>query len=214
MPLEIQSQFGWAMEVPHALVELRCRAAFKERESALAAHALMKAVKNSGVPAIFMLLKGTFAWAMYFAIEHDAIQKQVALDNYGNEILSIRSLPSSSLTPLSGITPEGFQIVWSELPTEVLTEGRSYEIFQEIFQKVSRKLGLEMIGEKGSVTQGVPQRLENAHYLSEDWMKDLIENFPTEMNRQFKTVLENPFPVLWSSAWRRAAQRNSQDISK
>ena len=195
-------------------IQLRCRAAFKERESALAAHALMKAVKNSGVPAIFMLLKGTFAWAMYFAIEHDAIQKQVALDNYGNEILSIRSLPSSSLTPLSGITPEGFQIVWSELPTEVLTEGRSYEIFQEIFQKVSRKLGLEMIGEKGSVTQGVPQRLENAHYLSEDWMKDLIENFPTEMNRQFKTVFENPFPILWSSAWRRAAQRNSQDISK
>lgn len=209
LPHDIQSKFGWAMEVPHAVVEFRCRAAFKERESALAANALMKVVKNSGLPAVFMLLKGTFAWAMYFAIEHDLVQRRVALDSYGNEIFSIRSLPSLSLIPLSGITPEGFQIVWSELPTEVLAEVRSYEIFQEIFQKVGRKLGLEMIGEKGGVMQGVSQRLENAHYLSEDWMKALIEKFPAETNRQSKTVFENPFPVLWTSAWRRAVQRNS-----
>ncbi len=214
LPSEIQSTFGWGIEVPQPVVEICCRAAFKERESALAANALMKALNDSKLPAIFMLLKGTFAWAMYFAIEYDVVQKRVALDAFGEEILSIRSLPSLSLIPLSGITSDGFQVLWTELPNGALAEAHSYEIFEEIFQKVGRKLGLEMIGAKGSVMQGQPQRLKKAHYLSEDWMKDLIKTFPDESNHQSKTVFENPFPLLWTSAWRRTVQKNSQSNSK
>ena len=161
-----------------------------------------------------MLLKGTFAWAMYFAIEYDVVQKRVALDAFGDEILAIRSLPSLSFIPLSGVTPEGFQVVWSELPNEVLADVQSYEIFEEIFQKVGRKLGLEMIGEKGSVMQGAPLRLKKAHYLSEDWMKDLIKSFPAQPNHQSKRFFENPFPLLWTTTWRRAAQKNGQSFSK
>lgn len=214
LPPEIQSTFGWGIEVPHPVVEIRCRAAFKERESALAANALMKALNDSKLPAVFMLLKGTFAWAMYFAIEYDVVQKRVALDAFGDEILAIRSLPSLSFIPLSGVTPEGFQVVWSELPNEVLADVQSYEIVEEIFQKVGRKLGLEMIGEKGSVMQGAPLRLKKAHYLSEDWMKDLIKSFPAQPNHQSKRFFENPFPLLWTTTWRRAAQKNGQSFSK
>ena len=214
LPPEIQSTFGWGMEVPHAVVEIRCRATFKERESALAANALMKALKDSKLPTIFMLLKGTFAWAMYFAIEYDVVQKRVALDAFGDEILAIRSLPSLSFIPLSGVTQEGFQVVWSELPSDALTIVRSYELFEEIFLKVGRKLGLEMIGEKGSVMQGAPLRLKKAHYLSEDWMKHLVKSFPAQPSHQSKMVFESPFPHLWTSTWRRAAQKNGQSFSK
>ena len=207
---ETQSAFGWGLQTQSSLVEIRCSATFRERESAIAANALMNMLKNSAIEPAFMLLKGTFAWAMYFPIEYDVIQKRWALDSHGEEILSIRSLSSTSLIPLSGITPEGFQVVWSQLPDHALNNVHSYWLFEELFQKVVRKLGFEMIGERGSVTKGKPQKLIDARYVNEEWMVNLIKNFPAKANDQSLNIIRNPFPALWSSTWRKMAQKNSQ----
>lgn len=208
-----QKEFGWGIRPTATMYSVSCSALFNEKDSAVIMSTLIKKLTQYGINYSFMLLKGTFAWQAYFLTDRIGDEDLRWVNQYGEERLRIRLVEDDEKIPLSGLTPSGYQVVWTELPNKGETsEVISLDDLQSVLKQTARASGLGALQGMTKEDKELPVRQKN--YVTESWMFDLINEFPCEEKFSNSKLIQNPVPILWTQAWRVQVEKNYKNSLK
>ncbi len=210
---EDQKEFGWGIRTQAPMYSVSCPALFNEKDSAVIVSALIKKLTQYGINCSFMLLKGTFAWQAYFLADRIGDEDLRWVNQYGEERLRLRLVDDDEKIPISGLTSSGYQVVWTELPNKGETsEAVSLDDLLSAVKQTARASGLIAKQRTKKEDKETPARQQS--YVTESWMLDLINEFPCEGKSPNFKLVPNPFPILWTQAWRGQAQKNHRNSLK
>lgn len=212
LPPEVQRLFGWGIKPTRTVLSVSCPILFSEKDSAVIASVFIKKLTQFGLDGYpFMLLKGTFVWQVYFVTDSDCDFDDSWQNQYGENVLRFRRLGPEEIIPISGVNAWGHQIAWTCLPFAHLDNSLiPFDDIKNIVLRTAKASGL--VTKEVNNKQFKRKPLKNASYITANWMKKLIKEFPSEQKNS--RVFSNPFPILWSGTWRELANKNQHTPSK